>query len=157
MDTRGLHAGAAQKCTPCVSAAGLTTAGQQKRNRSDDLDADTGCIIARKFPKVLNVWTLAQPRIDRHNRLGQRELAMEKSFVTESFPFRLLSTVLCTVFVVDAYTTCISIPSASQLTRCRSRSSKMRKMAFTMMHDILDAIEKGDRDADDLFDACVQQ
>lgn len=28
---------------------------------------------------------------------------MEKSFLTESFPFRLFSTVLCTVFVVDAY------------------------------------------------------
>lgn len=50
--------------------------------------------IARKCPRVLNDFTLAQPTIDRHNRYRQHILAMEKRFITNSFTFRFFTTML---------------------------------------------------------------
>ena len=43
---------------------------------------------------MLNDATLAQPKIDRGNCRRQYDLAMEKRFRTEAFPFRLFTTIL---------------------------------------------------------------
>mmetsp|Transcript_49491 Transcript_49491/g.123045 ORF Transcript_49491/g.123045 Transcript_49491/m.123045 type:complete len:729 (+) Transcript_49491:264-2450(+) len=131
-----------------LATAGETTVGQPQRHKDDDLDADTGYIIARKCPKVLNDWTAAQPKIDRHNRLRQRELAMEKRFVTESFPFRLFTTVLGMVFV-DAYYLYLYLNNIT-VTQMPFKAA-MRKMAIALMYNNFDAIDKGEKDSTDLF------
>ena len=50
--------------------------------------------VARKAPRILNDYTLAQPTIDRHNRYRQFILAMEKRFVTNNFSFRFFTSIL---------------------------------------------------------------
>ena len=51
---------------------------------------------------MLNDATLAQPKIDRGNCRRQYDLAMEKRFRTEAFPFRLFTTILG-MCVTDCY------------------------------------------------------
>lgn len=131
-----------------VATAGETTVGNPQSHKDDDLDADTGYLIARKCPKVLNDWTQAQPKIDKHNRLRQQILAMEKRFVTESFPFRLFTTVLGIMFV-DAYY--IYLYLNNMKAKDFPFKSAMRRMAFAFMHNNLDAIERGDKNSDELF------
>jgi hypothetical protein len=50
-----------------LSTHGVTTQGKPQRHKDDDLDAETGHVIARKCPSVLNDGTLAQPKIDTNN------------------------------------------------------------------------------------------
>eukprot|EP00966_Prymnesium_polylepis_P200192 4639370-Prymnesium_polylepis.1 len=50
--------------------------------------------VARKCPRVLNTFTMAQPTIDRHNRYRQHLLAMEKRFPTNNYSFRFFTTLL---------------------------------------------------------------
>ena len=93
-----------------ISTCGTTMLGNPQKHKDDDLDAETGHILARKCarnsnfltsrdlfrsrdlsyrcPQVLNDATKAQPKIDQNNKKRQYALAMEKRFVTHSFPFR---------------------------------------------------------------------
>ena len=53
----------------------------------------------RKCPKVLNLWSQQQPKIDKNNRYRQDIiLAIEERFVTKSFPFCMFTTVLGITF-----------------------------------------------------------
>lgn len=47
-----------------LSTMGKTMVGRPQTHKYvyDDMDADTGFIVARKCPKVLNCWTQAQPK-----------------------------------------------------------------------------------------------
>lgn len=47
-----------------------------------------------KCPIILNDYTAAQPKIDVINRAKQEILAVEEAFRTDSFPFRMLTTLL---------------------------------------------------------------
>lgn len=85
-----------------ISTCGETTLGKPQAHKDDDLDADTGYLIARKCPKILNDATTAQPKIDRANKKRQFELALERRFRTKSFPFRLFCTILG-ITLTDAY------------------------------------------------------
>ena len=49
-------------------------------------------VIERKCPKVFNDYSLAQPKIDRHNRYRQFILAMEKRVLSNRFCVRLATT-----------------------------------------------------------------
>lgn len=75
-----------------VASCGLTTAGDAQRYR-EDLSV-YGSAPPRKCPKVLNLWSRQQPKIDKNNRFRQDILAIEERFVTRSFPFRMQTTVL---------------------------------------------------------------
>lgn len=134
-----------------VAAAGLTTLGRPQAHKADDLDVTTEYVIACKCPKVFNDWTLAQPKFDRHNRLRQDVLAIEKRFVTESFPLRLFSTCVGMMFV-DAYYAYLYLNKLKiEDLPFRMAMPAMRKMAYALMHNNLDAIEEGTKDSDDLF------
>jgi len=60
--------------------------------------------LGRKCPRILNDWTTAQPNIDKSNRWRQRILAIEERFTTQSFPFRLTTTVIAGMAIASAYT-----------------------------------------------------
>ena len=76
-----------------LSSHGQTLMGKPQSHK-DDVEALGYMAVARPCPKILNDWTAMQPQIDTQNKWRQRELAMEKRFVTQSFPFRLFITVL---------------------------------------------------------------
>jgi len=82
-----------------ISSHGITLPGKPQAHKDDDLDFDTGYLIARKCPLVLNHATQAQPRIDMTNKKRQAVLKLEKRFRTDSFPFRLFQTMLGTCIV----------------------------------------------------------
>lgn len=90
-----------------LSTCGESILGRPQAHKDDDLDADTMYLVARKCPKILNDATTAQPKIDRHNKKRQFELAFERRFKTSSFPFRLFSTILgmtiCDAFYLHNY------------------------------------------------------
>jgi hypothetical protein len=132
-----------------VSTHGLTTLGTPQRHKDDDLEVDTGYTIARKCPAVLNDATTAQPKIDRGNRRRQFDLAMEKRFRTEAFPFRLFTTVfgMC---VTDTF----------YLDRSFNKSKyefdeACQRMAWALMYNNFDQIATFDVEATDLFRAPV--
>jgi hypothetical protein len=120
-----------------LSTHGLTTRGLPQRHKDDDVDADTGHLIARKSPLVLNDATTAQPKIDRGNRRRQFDLAMEKRFRAESFPFRLFITTLgiCVTdtFYLDAYFNKGKEANVEWRDACR-------RMAWALMYNTADAI-----------------
>lgn len=72
-------------------------------------------------------------------------LAIEKRFVTESFPFRLSSTCLGMMFV-DAYYAYLYL-NKLKIEDLPFRTA-MRRMAYALMHNNL---EEGTKDSDDLF------
>ena len=131
-----------------LSTHGLTTRGLPQRHKDDDVDADTGHLIARKSPLVLNDATTAQPKIDRGNRRRQFDLAMEKRFRAESFPFRLFITTLgiCVTdtFYLDAYFNKGKEANVEWRDACR-------RMAWALMYNTADAIASGDCDASVLY------
>lgn len=131
-----------------LSTCGLTTVGLPQKHKDDDLDIDTMHVIARKCPKVLNDWTQAQPMIDRGNLYRQFELAMEKRFRTESFPFRLFTTVLGMSFVdtymFHLYHNRVAKADLDFKTACN-------RMFYALMHNNLDAIEAGEVDDTNLY------
>ena len=101
----------------------------------DGLD-ESGFIVARRCPKVLNTWTKGQPQIDKGNRWRQRELAMEKRILTQSFPCRILITILG-ICACNAW-----LMSKKFLTGPQSKLSfqeAMNKLAYRMMHNNYDA------------------
>ena len=128
-----------------LSTHGLTTRGAPQRHKDDDLEADTGHLIARKCPSVLNDATMAQPKIDRGNRRRQYDLAMEKRFRTEGFPFRLFTTILgmCVTdtFYLDRYFNKTNF----------EWDSACKQMAWALMYNNLDEIKAGECDPSDLY------
>ena len=80
-----------------LSSHGQSISGKPQAHK-DDVDALGVRARPRPCPKVLNDWTAQQPQIDKRNRERQDQLAMEKRFVTHSFPFRLFTTVLGITF-----------------------------------------------------------
>lgn len=129
-----------------LSTCGESTLGRPQSHKDDDLDADTGFLVLRKCPKILNDATTAQPKIDRHNKKRQFELALERRFRTHSFPFRLFSTILG-MAVTDAYYLHNYINQTAKL----EWADAMRQAAYAMAMNNLDAIASGDKDDDDLF------
>ena len=79
-----------------VATCGLTIAGKSQAHREDM--SVYGNMEPRKCPQVLNWWTQMQPKIDKNNRFRQNILAIEERFVTQSFPFRLLTTIIGITF-----------------------------------------------------------
>lgn len=79
-----------------VASCGLTVAGKPQQY-SEDV-AVYGTKEPRKCPKVLNTWSQQQPKIDKNNRFRQDILAIEERFVTKSFPFRMLTTIIGITF-----------------------------------------------------------
>ena len=78
-----------------VCTAGTTLSGNAHvACFEDDEERANGIAyeLARKAPRVVNDFTLAQPCIDRHNRYRQFILALEKRFVTNHFNFRFFTT-----------------------------------------------------------------
>ena len=82
--------------------AGVTVAGKNMSHDLDDCDDDNVLMHRRPCPKVLNDFTLGQPHSDVGNRYRQHDLAMEKRFVTGSFPFRLFTSMWGVVLVSAA-------------------------------------------------------
>lgn len=123
-------------------------AGKPQKHKDDDLDVDTGYTIARKCPKVLNDYTVAQPKIDRSNKKRQHYLAMEKRFPTHSFPFRALTTILGII-----YTDCFYLHQYLNARDQVEWRHACRRMFYAFMHNNLDEIEKGTVDASNLFNA----
>ena len=76
-----------------LSSHGQTLKGRPQSHK-DDIESLGYMAVPRPCPMILNDWTNMQPVIDKQNRWRQRELAMEKYFVTQSFPFRLLTTIV---------------------------------------------------------------
>eukprot|EP00966_Prymnesium_polylepis_P030189 701586-Prymnesium_polylepis.1 len=86
----------------------LATFGKTRRGKDqahkEEVDADGHAGPARKCPQILNEWTICQPKIDRSNRFRQFELAIEERFKTQSFPFRLVTTVIVGMSIASAHT-----------------------------------------------------
>jgi hypothetical protein len=80
-----------------LSSHGQTLNGKPQSHK-DDIEALGYMAVPRPCPKILNDWTALQPVIDKQNYWRQRELAMEKRFVTKNFSFRLLTTILGMTF-----------------------------------------------------------
>ena len=83
-----------------VASCGVTTAGTPQAHR-EDLSV-YGNMQPRKCPKVLNLWSQQQPKIDTNNRYRQNILAIEERFVTHSWPFHALTT-LIGIITANAY------------------------------------------------------
>lgn len=129
-----------------LSTCGLTIPGRPQAHKDDDLDFETGYLIARKCPSVLNDATQAQPRIDMTNKKRQYALALEKRFKTQSFPFRLFCTILGTC-LVDAFYGWNYLNPERQL----KWGEAIRRAAFAMMHNTLDKIATGLLDSDVIY------
>ena len=130
-----------------ISMHGKTTRGVPQKHKDDDTDLDTGYVIARKCPAVLNDATVAQPKIDRGNRRRQYDLAMEKRFRTEAFPFRLFTTVLGIEL-----TDCYYLDQYFNKNALKFREA-CHRMAWAMMHNNIDEIAEGKCAADELYRA----
>ena len=128
-----------------LSTCGLSIRGKPQKHKDDDLETDTGHVIARKCPAVLNDATLAQPKIDRGNRRRQYDLALEKRFRTEAFPFRLFTTMLG-ICITD----CFYLDAYFNKTKHEFRDA-CERMAWALMHNNIDQIESGECRPDDLF------
>ena len=128
-----------------LSSQGVTTAGTPQKHKDDFLDAETRHSVPRKCPAVLNDATLAQPKIDRGNRRRQYDLAMEKRFRTEAFPFRLFTTILG-ICVTDCY----YLDMYHNKTTFGWREA-VQRMAWAMIYNKLDKIDAGDVEPTDLF------
>ena len=97
---------------------------------------ESGFVVARRCPKVLNDWTQGQPKIDLVNRWRQHELAMEKRILTESFPARLFIFVLGTC-VVNSWLFCNYFLKGEN-GQMEFRAA-MRRLARRAMHNDYDA------------------
>jgi hypothetical protein len=157
-----------------LSTCGVTMAGKPQRHKDDDLDVDTGWVISRKCPAVLNDATLAQPKIDRGNRRRQHDLAMEKRFRTEvrracseracgasdavvsvarrlrlalqqAFPFRMFTTMLGVCFT-DTYYLDQYFNKSELVFR-----QACERMAWATMYNNIDRIANGECDSADLY------
>ena len=86
-----------------LSTCGTTKRGRDQKHK-DDTGEDGGVAPPRKCPRILNDFTQAQPHVDKHNRWRQHILAIEERFRTESFPFRLFTTLIVGAAAVSTYT-----------------------------------------------------
>lgn len=129
-----------------LSTCGLTIAGRPQAHKDDDLDWETGYVVARKCPSVLNDATQAQPRIDMTNKKRQYALALEKRFRTESFPFPLFCTILGTC-ITDAFYGWNYLHPERKL----EWNEALRRAFFSMMHNTLDQVADGLVDSDIVF------
>lgn len=91
----------------------------------EDNDGGADYVIARECPKVLNDYTKAQPCTDSGNRNRQHLLAMEKRFVSRSFPFRFLTFMLGITFV-----------NVATLCKYFHSSVHKRKTFLQMVHEV---------------------
>eukprot|EP00966_Prymnesium_polylepis_P336390 7391559-Prymnesium_polylepis.1 len=82
-----------------VSSFGTTVMGKPQLAYEEIGDNGNVQSEPRKCPRILNLYTEAQPKIDVHNRCRQEILAIEEAFRTESFPFRFHSFILGLTFV----------------------------------------------------------
>ena len=131
-----------------LSTFGKTILGTPQKHKDDDLDADTGFIIARKCPEVLNDATLAQPKIDATNKKRQFLLAFERRFRTQSFPFRAFCSLHLGQSLVDTYYGHNYINKTASV----EWNDAMRRAFYAMIFNKLDAIEAGDVEPDDFFE-----
>ena len=136
-----------------ISIFGKSTLGKPQAHKDDDLDADTGFLIARKCPEILNDATLAQPKIDATNKKRQFELAFERRFRTMSFPFRLFCSLHLGQSVVDAYKGHNYLNATAKL----EWNEAMRRAAYAMIHNKLDGIAAGEFEPDDLFELPIEK
>lgn len=51
-----------------ISSCKITTLGNPQTRKDDEVDKNTGSIIARKCPTILNHWTQSQQKIDGTNK-----------------------------------------------------------------------------------------
>lgn len=86
-----------------LSTCGTTKRGKDQKHK-DDTGEDGSTAPPRKCPKILNDFTQAQPHVDKHNRWRQHILAIEERFRTESFAFRLFTTLIVGCAAVSTYT-----------------------------------------------------
>eukprot|EP00965_Chrysotila_dentata_P078989 2604960-Pleurochrysis_carterae.AAC.2 len=75
-----------------ITSRGTTLPGRPQSHAEDQANGTRGQM--RPCPRVLNDWTLMQPAIDDANCRRQNILAFEKRFVTRTFSFCLLTTVI---------------------------------------------------------------
>ena len=76
-----------------VSTHGQTTPGKPQA-ATEEIDDSGKTPEPRKCPKVLNDYTNGQLWIDMGNRNRQEILAIEEAFRTDSFPFRMLTSLI---------------------------------------------------------------
>ena len=79
-----------------VSTCGLVTVPGVPQAHQEDMGV-YGNMEARPCPKVLNTWSQQQPKIDSNYRYRQDILAIEERFTTQSFPFRMMTTIIMTI------------------------------------------------------------
>lgn len=109
-----------------IFTSGCTLMGEpMKHSVKEDNDGGNDYIIARECPKVLNDYTKAQPATDAGNRNRQHMLAMEKRFVTRSFPFRFFTFMLGLTFV-----------NAVAICKYFHHEANKRKTFLELVHDI---------------------
>lgn len=85
-----------------LSTHGTTRRGKDQRHK-DDVMEDGEAGPPRKCPRILNDWTKAQPHIDKNNRWRQDILAIEERFTTQSFPTRLMDTMIIGTSIGSAW------------------------------------------------------
>ena len=131
-----------------LCTCGCTTLGVPQRHKDDELaSSDSGYILCRKCPKCCNDATLSQPKIDMNNKMRQFELAMERRFRTESWPFRCFIYFLGKM-LVDTFRLHVYINKDKDLTW----RAAVKRMAYAMLHNNRDKIDDGDCPATELFD-----
>ena len=120
-----------------IASCGTTVAGTPQAHR-EDMSA-YGNMEPRKCPKVLNLWSQQQPKIDKNNRFRQDILAIEERFVTKSFPFRMLTTVLGITFAntFEWYNYFIDP------TKYDDFIAFMRDLTYDGMHNTYDSVNLG--------------
>ena len=126
-----------------LSTHGQTLNGRPQSHK-DDIESLGYMAKPRPCPMILNDWTAMQPIIDKQNRWRQRELAMEKYFVTQNFSFRLFTTVIGMTFgnSYAAYNRFVKPTSEAPMTFLEF----VAELAFDGMHN--------DEDAPYVPDAC---
>jgi hypothetical protein len=94
----GWKCGATKTSMTFVSTCGVTTPGTPARCSRQDL---YGNDVSFEFPRpnLAEIYQDAAGAIDFHNRLRQGVLALEKSWVTQSWDFRIITTILGIVLV----------------------------------------------------------
>lgn len=118
-----------------IASCGTTVEGEPQAYKEDM--AVYGSSQPRKCPKVLNLWSKQQPTIDNNNRMRQSILAFEERFVTKSFPFRTLTTVLGIVFA-NAYGFYQKFISGTQYADSGGFLDFMRELTYDGMHNTID-------------------
>ena len=118
-----------------IASCGLTIPGVPQAYREDI--GVYGTMEPRKCPKVLNLWSQQQPKIDKNNRFRQDILAIEQRFVTKSFPFRVLTSVLGITFA-NAYEWFNYFIDSKRFCDDDGFLTFMRSLAYDGMHNNFD-------------------